>query len=106
MSDKPRLSKEELDERYGYTLSGAYTTRAGFWSLPIRAQEFDALQKIEIGGRLVLNLVPEEAREKNPKLPHAFFKYLSAKQVAKADEEYEKRRGNAPQRSNSNSDDL
>jgi hypothetical protein len=86
------MTHEEREKIYGVTIASAYPTKNGFWTLKLRAQEFDALQKVQIGGKLTLNVIPEDLREKNGKLPPAFIKYLSPEMVAKQDAEFEKRK--------------
>ena len=83
-----KLTDKEREERYGITIASAYPTRNGFWTMKIRAQEYDALQKVGIGGKLTVNVIPEELRAKNPKLPPAFIKYLPPEMVEKQDADY------------------
>lgn len=53
-----------------------YTTKNGhFRSVEIDAAAFDALQKIQIGSRLFVELVPAEKR-KGEKTPHARLKLI------------------------------
>jgi hypothetical protein len=94
MSNNSKMSHEEREKLYGVTIASAYPTKNGFWTMKLRAQEFDALQKVQIGGKLTLNLIPEETRAKSGKLPPAFIKYLSPELVAQQDAEFEKRKGN------------
>ncbi len=81
------------EERFGVTVAAAYPTKNGFWTLKIRGQEYDALQRVQIGGKLTLNVIPEETRAKNPKLPPAFIKYLTPEQVEEQDAYFNSKRG-------------
>jgi hypothetical protein len=92
-NNSTKMSHEEREKLYGVTIASAYPTKNGFWTLKLRAQEFDAIQKIQIGGKLTLNLIPEETRAKSGKLPPAFIKYLSPELVAQQDADFEKRKG-------------
>lgn len=64
------ISKQELDDfkagrkskekKYNLTISPAYAMKYGFWSLNIDARAFDALQKVELGGKLVFKVKPQQ----------------------------------------------
>lgn len=71
-------------KKYNATIAGAYKTKVGFWSLDINAETYEAIQKIELGGRLVLTVRTEEskAKAKDPsKAFDAFFNYMTPEEV-------------------------
>lgn len=76
------MKKFEEKKKYNLSLARAYKTKLGYWSTDIGAEEFDALQKIELGGRLVIQILTDEQRKKDTS-PHAYFQFMSKEDVEK-----------------------
>jgi len=75
--------------KFNITLARAYKTKRGYWSIDITAEEYDAIQKIQMGGRLILKEIPEESR-KNDKSPQAYFEYMQPHEVKQFKEKSKK----------------
>lgn len=72
---------------------------AGFWkwgdkgsykSMVVDARTFDNLQKIEIGGTLIVKMVSDQTKEeKGSKFPDVFLEYMSVEETKKREAEYQ-----------------
>lgn len=51
-----RAGKKKEKGKFNLTISPGFAINGGFWSLDINAEAFDALQKIEIGGKLLFKV--------------------------------------------------
>lgn len=82
----------DSNKSFPETLAALWTSKSGkqYRSMEIDARAFDQIQKVlskvELGGRIVFKVVPEE-RRKNDKSPQGYVEYLTKAQV-----EEEKRR--------------
>lgn len=68
------------NKKFNLTLSRGYKTKNGAWSTDIGAAEFDALQQVQLGGRLVWRELEEKSR-KNEQSPHGYFQYMTPEEV-------------------------
>ena len=68
------------DKKYNLTLSRGYKTKNGAWSTDIGAAEFDALQQVQLGGRIVWRELDEKSRKKETS-PHGYFQYMTPDEV-------------------------
>lgn len=69
----------------------------GYTSLKIDEKVFEALQNARIGGKLVLNMLTDEQRERienktGKRAPHGFINYKTPEQVEAEFAEYQSRR--------------
>lgn len=67
-------------KKYSLTLSRAYKTKVGAWSVDLGPEEIAALKQVEAGGRLVYRELREESR-KNKTSPHGYFQYMTPAEV-------------------------
>lgn len=73
------MENNNSNPKFNLTVSRAYQTRKGdFMSVDIDSEVFDALQKVEIGGRLVLK---KATTKKSDKSPDAYFEYMNPLKV-------------------------
>lgn len=77
------------NKEFNLTLSRGYAIRNGFWSVDIGPEEFDAIQNIEQGGRLVFKVV---GNKKTDKSPDGYFEYISKDKVQQFKAEAAKKR--------------
>lgn len=70
------------EKKYNLKLSALWGTKYEglYFSMPVDAMVFDALQQVEKGGKLVFRAIPEE-RRKHDKSPHAYLEYMSKEEV-------------------------
>jgi len=70
---------QEKNPKFNDTLARAYqTSRGDFMSVDIDSEVFDALQKVEIGGRLSLKIMKVKKTDKSP---DAYFEYMTPQKV-------------------------
>lgn len=67
-------------KKFNLTLSRAFKIKGGVWSADIGPAEFDALQQVKLGGKLVYRELKEESR-KSDKSPHGYFEYMTPEEV-------------------------
>ncbi len=67
-------------KKYNLSLSRAFKIKGGAWSADIGPEEFDAIQQVKIGGRLVYRELQEKSR-KSDKSPHGYFQYMTPEEV-------------------------
>ncbi len=73
------MSNEVKNPKFNETLARAYvTTKGDFMSVDVDSEIFDALQKVEIGGRLSLKIMKAKAHDKSP---DAYFEYMTPQKV-------------------------
>lgn len=77
------MAKPKTDKKYNLTLIPLWETKreGSYMSLEVKPEHFDAFGKIEVGGKLVFRVLPEEYR-KNEKSPNAYLEYISKEDVA------------------------
>lgn len=68
------------NKKFNLSLARAYKIKGGVWSVDIGPAEFDAIQKIGLGGRLVYKELAEESR-KSANSPHGYFQFMTAEEV-------------------------
>ena len=75
--------KTKSDKKYNLTIVPLWaTSREGsYMSIEIGPEHFDNLAKVEVGGKLVFRVLPEEFR-KTDKSPNAYLEYISKDDVA------------------------
>lgn len=77
----------DKNKKYNLRITRAlpFKNKPGFWSYNIDAKAFDAIQKVEIGGRLVLSERERENKETGEKYTEYVFEYMDPSQVALVD---------------------
>ena len=70
------------EKRFPKKIVRAYKTRngKGYLSTLVDGEVYDALQKVKPGDKLLLSIVPEEAR-KDEKSPQAYFSFYTKEQL-------------------------
>jgi hypothetical protein len=98
------MSKNQKPE-YNETLGWLYKTKNGYWSLPIRTEDFDKIAAaIETGARFSIQIFTDEqletmrakaeARGSDPeKVATAKLEIISAKKVREMDQAFNNRQG-------------
>lgn len=82
------MSNETKDKsKFNLSLIRSYKTKKGFLSVDIDSEAYDALQKVEIGGRLVLKIVENKKTDKSP---DAYFEYMTPNSVNDMKERFKK----------------
>jgi hypothetical protein len=84
------------EKKFNTTIVPLWTTQNGnMFSMVVGPEHFDALQQVEIGGKLFIKMLPED-RRKSEKSPNAYLEYVSKEDVAKYKEQTKGRtsRGN------------
>lgn len=92
------MSNTAKKTEYNKTLASLYTTKNGnLYSLKVDNVNFDALQSVEIGGKLFIRFLSDETKDKiearGKKAPEAFLEYMDAKKVAEEEAAYRARSG-------------
>jgi len=90
MSDNSKNYRTTVTSLYRMGSSNGYT------SLKIDERVFEVLQNAKIGGKLVLNMLTQEQRERTEsktgkRAPHAFINYSTPEQVEAEEAEYQSR---------------
>lgn len=67
-------------KKYNLSLARAFKIKGGVWSADIGPAEYDAIQQVKLGGRLVYRELKEESR-KSEKSPHGYFQYMTPEEV-------------------------
>jgi hypothetical protein len=77
------MNKSTEKKEFNLTLAPMWDTKNGnAFSIEIGPEHYDALQQVEVGGKLFLKRLPEE-RRKSENSPNAYLEYVSKEEVAK-----------------------
>lgn len=76
------MSKQtKSDKKFNLTITGLWEKRNGtYMSPPLGQAQFDAIQQVEAGGKLLIRFTPEEYLTKES-VPEASIEYLSKADV-------------------------
>lgn len=71
------------NKNYNTTITGTYKlSNGGFWSMPLDARAYDALQTAKVGDRLIFKPVKAEIKEsKGEKFPDGFIEIIPAENL-------------------------